>query len=381
MLARFVTTALAAACTAVILCATATAHGVGSSELRLRIDGTAITGEWSIHLADARAAVKLDPGLTGEPGWRDLRNHEADLRAYLGRQLTLTLDGAPCAIALTPAPIEWEDEQQNVTAHLAATAAAEPTQLGMRCDLLFDLDPDHRAYFSIEDARVVNVGRFRDDLRSIAIDVRQFHAAPVAIEFIREGLWHIWTGFDHMLFLLALLLPAALVRAQGAWSPRPGLWPTTIDVLKVVTAFTLGHSLTLCLAFFGAIALPSRWVEATIALSVFAAAWNNLRPFLPGRAWVLAATFGLVHGLGFAGALSNLSIPRHARVLPLAAFNVGVELGQIAIVIVVLPLLYVASRRAWYPRAVMGAGSFVIAWLAVVWVLERSFSLSLFAHG
>jgi hypothetical protein len=91
----------------------------------------------------------------------------------------------------------------------------------------------------------------------------------------------------------------------------------------------------------------------------------------------MAFGFGLVHGLGFAGVLNNLSLPHEARILTLAAFNVGVELGQLAIVGVALPLLFLASRRAWFPRVVMGVGSLLIAWIALVWALERAFSLSL----
>jgi hypothetical protein len=141
----------------------------------------------------------------------------------------------------------------------------------------------------------------------------------------------------------------------------------------------LAHSLTLCLSFFGLVAPKAQWVEVAIALSVGAAAWNNLRPFLPGKAWAIALAFGLVHGLGFAGALKNLSLPVHARGLALAAFNVGVELGQLAIVAVVLPLLYAASRRAWYPRIVLGVGSFLIVWVAALWTIQRTFGLAFFA--
>jgi len=125
------------------------------------------------------------------------------------------------------------------------------------------------------------------------------------------------------------------------------------------------------------LAIPSRLVESAIALSVFAAAWNNLRPFLPGRTWWMALVFGLVHGLGFAGALGQLSLPRQARGLALGAFNLGVELGQIAIVAVALPLLFAASRWGGYPRWVMGIGSLAIAWMAVVWFLERAFGIAL----
>ena len=177
----------------------------------------------------------------------------------------------------------------------------------------------------------------------------------------------------------ALLLPAVLVRTGRDWIPRPRLAAVTREVLKVVTAFTVAHSITLCLGFFGVIRLPEAWIETGIALSVFAAAWNNLRPFLPGRAWIMAFGVGRVHGRGFAGVLANLQLPTRARGLALGAFNVGVELGQIAIVLVALPLLFAASRRAWYPRVVMGLGSLAIAWLAVIWVLERGFNLHLFA--
>ncbi len=146
----------------------------------------------------------------------------------------------------------------------------------------------------------------------------------------------------------------------------------------MVTAFTCAHSVTLALSFFGIIRLPVEITESAIAASVFVAAWNNLHPFLPGKAWVMAATFGLVHGLGFANALAQLGAPPHLRALALGSFNVGVELGQLVIVGVALPLLYAASRRQFYPRVVMGAGSFAICWVAVLWFLERGFDIQLF---
>jgi hypothetical protein len=357
----------------------AAAHGVGTSQLHMRIDGKHIEGTWDLNVHDARLALGLPVMPPGEAAWQDLRPHEPELRALLLRSLTIQADSTACTIALTPAPMEWNREFDYVKFHVVAECPTAPTRLAMHCELLFDIDPKHRAYFSVEDARAINVGAFRTHERSVAFAVRQFHLGEIVWEFVRDGMWHIWTGLDHMLFLLALLLPAALIRTGGTWIPRPGLWASTREVLKVVTAFTLAHSLTLCLSFFGFVRLPQQWIEVGIALSVFAAAWNNLRPFLPGRAWAMALGFGLVHGLGFAGALQNLSLPRHARVLALGAFNVGVEVGQIAIVAAMLPLLYVASRRSWYPRFVMGLGSLAIAWLAIVWVLERGFSLSLFS--
>lgn len=359
----------------------AAAHGVGMSQLRVVVDGVHLEGDWTLHLQDARLALGLDTQLAGEAGWQDLRRHEAELRALLLRSFAIQSDGRPCTIAFTSAPIEWNAEASTVQLRFTGSAPAPPTKLGMDCSLLFDLDPAHRAYFSVEDSRATNVGAFRANLRRAEFPVRQFHAMEVVVEFIRDGAEHIWGGFDHMLFLISLILPATLVRNGRAWSHRQGLWPSAREVLKVVTAFTVTHMLTLCLAFFGVLRLPSQWVEVGIAVSVFAAAWNNIKPFLPGRAWVVALVFGLVHGLGFAGALGNLALPRNARALALGAFNGGVELGQLVVVAIMLPLLYVASRRSWYPRVVMGGGSLLIAWMAVLWVLERAFGLSLFARG
>ena len=355
----------------------ARAHGVGTSEIALSIEGARVDGTWSLNLRDARKLAGLDPELAGDAGFADLRAHEAALRAALAGRLELSADGAAQPVALAATPLEWRRDLGDVRFHVTATFPAPPRRLRIHEELLFDADPSHRAYFSIEDDRVTSVGVLRAWQRAVTVDVHQFHALPTALEFVREGVRHIWTGADHVLFLLALLFPATLLGPAGGWRPRPGLWAGAREVTKVVTAFTLAHSVTLSLSFFHVVTPPAAWVETGIALSVFAAAWNNLRPFLPGRAWVVALAFGLVHGLGFAGALNNLSLPRHARVLALGAFNVGVELGQLAIVAVALPLLYVASRRRAYPRLVMGVGSLGIAWLAIVWALERGAGLSL----
>jgi hypothetical protein len=357
----------------------AEAHGLGMSQLRLQVNGAHLDGQWEIQLRDARRALGLDPQVLGDAGWRDVEGHGEALRTYLTGKLGVSSGGQPCPVELDRAPPEWEPGQEQVLFRLASTCAAEPVRLELRCDLLFDVDPMHRAYFSVEDARVTHVGVFRDAQRSVTVDVHQFHAWSTFTEFVREGVGHIASGVDHMLFLLALLLPAPLLRTGSDWSLRAGLLPTLREVVKVVTAFTLAHSLTLCLSFFGLVAPKAQWVEVAIALSVGAAAWNNLRPFLPGKAWAIALAFGLVHGLGFAGALKNLSLPVHARGLALAAFNVGVELGQLAIVAVVLPLLYAASRRAWYPRIVLGVGSFLIVWVAALWTIQRTFGLAFFA--
>jgi hypothetical protein len=368
----------------VVLCVlvpgAAGAHGLGASQLRLRVDGVRVEGAWEAQLADARRASGLDPAPGGEAGWRELDAREAVLRDRVVRGLTISADGAACAVR-ADAPVEWQRELEQVRVPLRAACPIEPRRLSLGWDLLFDREPTHRAYYAVEDARTTQAGVFRAERRRVELEVRQQHPGADFLEFAREGLRHIWGGIDHLLFLFALLLPAPLVRAEGAWSRREGLGASGREVLKVVTAFTVAHSLTLALATVGGVAPPARLVEVAIALSVLAAAWNNLRPFLPGRAWVMAFAFGLVHGLGFAGALRNLALPLRARGLALLAFNVGVEAGQLAIVVPLLPLLYAASRRRGYARLGMGVGSLAIAWVAALWVLERGLGVALFTRS
>src|SRR5262249_57911702 len=122
------------------------------------------------------------------------------------------------------------------------------------------------------------------------------------LDYGHEGVWHIWTGYDHLLFLLSLLLPAVFIRSAVAgwrWEPANNFRAAFLDVVKVVTAFTLAHSVTLSLAALGFVSPPSRWIESAIALSVVLAALNNIWPLVHAGRWVIALCFGLVHGFGF----------------------------------------------------------------------------------
>jgi hypothetical protein len=148
-------------------------------------------------------------------------------------------------------------------------------------------------------------------------------------------------------------------------------------VLRIVTAFTLAHSITLSLAALGVIALPSRWVESAIALSVLLAALNNLRPITHGRRWIAAFGFGLIHGFGFASVLGDLGLQKGALAASLVGFNLGVEIGQLAIVAAFLPLAWLARRSWFYRRVMMLGGSCLIMLVAAIWLGERVFDLRL----
>ena len=201
------------------------------------------------------------------------------------------------------------------------------------------------------------------------------------LDYLKEGVWHIWIGFDHILFLLSLLLPAVLTFRDRRWMPvgqfRPAFW----DVVRVVTSFMLAHSITLSLAALEVVTLPSRVVESTIALSVVLAALNNVRPVIEERRWLMAFVFGLIHGFGFASVLADLGLPRNALLLALVGFNLGVEAGQLAIVAAFLPLAFLLRATPLYRRGIMTGGSVLIAVVAGIWLLERAFDLRIITAG
>jgi len=214
---------------------------------------------------------------------------------------------------------------------------------------------------------------FSTDSAEQAMQLQAPSAWKTLKQYVVEGIWHIWLGYDHILFLLSLLLPAVLVRMQNHWEPAPSLRRSLIEVLKVVTAFTLAHSITLSLAVLGFVSLPSRFVESTIAASIIVAALNNIRGSIEQKRWVMAFAFGLIHGFGFASALADLGLPQGALALALVGFNLGVEIGQMAIVAVFVPIAFALRGTGFYRRVLLPVGSILIAIIAAYWFAQRAF--------
>lgn len=184
------------------------------------------------------------------------------------------------------------------------------------------------------------------------------------------GMRHIAEGTDHLLFLLVLLLPAPLLVAGGRWSGTTGVRTSLLCILGIVTAFTLGHSITLALAAFGAVHVPSHPIEVLIAVSILVSAVHALRPIFPGREARIAAFFGLIHGLAFASTLSELGLGRWERLAGILSFNLGIETMQMAVVALTLPSLILMSRTRAYPWLRVG-GALFAGVASVGWIVER----------
>jgi hypothetical protein len=370
---------LLAAFMLLIFCTAAFAHKPSDSYLSLRLDQTTVQGQWDIALRDLDHVLGLDADQDGALTWGEVRRRHADIAAYAVARLALAADGSACAIRVTDHLIEQHSDGAYAVLRLGGTCPHAPQELQASYSLLFDADPQHRGLLRLDER-----GETRTAIFSAEAPIQAFVLAEPGrlrqfIDYLKHGVWHIWIGVDHILFLLALLLPAVLIWSERRWQPaahaRSALW----EVLRVVTAFTVAHSITLSLAALGVVLLSSRWVESAIAASVIFAALNNILPVVRGRRWLIAFFFGLIHGFGFASVLSDLGLPQGALLPALVAFNLGVEVGQLAIVAAFLPLAWLLRRSSFYRQVIFAGGSAAVMVLATRWLVERAFDLRLFA--
>jgi hypothetical protein len=276
--------------------------------------------------------------------------------------------------ALRPAQMLVDEHVDGHYAVLRFTANCRfrPAQLAVHYALLFDLDPTHRGLMQITAGRASQAAVLPREAPAVAINLDSPQRGRQFAEFLTEGVWHIWKGFDHILFLLTLLFPAVILYRNGRWEARGSWQASAVDILKVVTAFTVAHSVTLSLAVLGFVRVPSRVVESTIAATVLLGALNNLVPVVLERRWLVAFAFGLVHGLGFASVLADLGLHRTNLALALVGFNTGVEGGQFAIVMLFLPLAVLLRDTVFYRRVFVPVGSGVIGVVAAVWLISRA---------
>ena len=390
--------ALIAAATVVLLPSRAYAHKPSDSYLTLSVSGARITGRWDIALRDLDHAIGVDRDEDGAVTWGELRAARDPVATYALDHLALSTDGAPCPTTLRDLRVASHSDGSYAVLDFDATCPAEARVLTVDYELLFDLDPQHHGILRLDDgagtrAAIFTVRDRRQSFeRSTPAPLHQLGSA------IALGVSHIFSGIDHLLFLVALLLPSVLVRARlptegsepsavgrrptwrngEGWEPVPRLRPALVDVLKIVTSFTLAHSITLSLSALEVLRLPSRLVESGIAASVVIAALNNVVPILEDDRWAAAFALGLLHGFGFSATLMDLGLPRQNLVLTLFGFNVGVELGQMCVVGAFLPLAYLARRTWLYRRVGLVGGSVVIACVATVWLVERAFAVRIF---
>ncbi len=312
----------------------------------LAADGPDVTVR--LKLADGDLAPILGRSDEKRAGRDEAERGAAVASAYLGERIHVSGDNLTCPRSATH-QLGFAERADGFFAvfTLHYRCPRTPSALRIRYDLFFDLDPRHEGLATVTLPHREPVEHlFRTDRRELDAN------RPVALwehlrDYARLGIEHIFSGYDHLSFLLALLLVIP-VGATGV-SVRRGLG----DVVRVVTAFTLAHSVTLLLAGLEVVRLPSRLVEPAIAASIlFVAVENLLRT--PRHRFVLTFAFGLVHGFGFASILREVGLPPRGVLPSLLSFNLGVELGQLAVVALVAPMLTVLRHPArWFTPLVL----------------------------
>jgi HupE / UreJ protein len=355
----------------------AAAHKPSDSYLALRVEDSSVRVQWDIALRDLEYAIGIDADEDAAITWEELHARHDAISAYALARLSISAGGRPCPASRVEHQVDRHSDGTYAVLRFTAACPEKDATLEAKYALFFDLDPLHRGLARLESRGETRGLVFSPEQPRQRLAVAERSALGQFLDFAREGVWHIWIGFDHVLFLLSLLLPAVLERQGGRWVPLPGFRQALWKTFVIVTAFTLAHSLTLTLAALEVVTLPSRWVESAIAASVVAAALNNVYPVLERRLWTIAFLFGLIHGFGFASVLKDLGLPRDSLLLALVSFNLGVEAGQLAIVTLLMPIAF-ALRQSWfYQRLTLSAGSLLIVLLAGVWLAERAFELRL----
>jgi hypothetical protein len=353
-----------------VLAPRAHAHALGTSYLAAEIRGDeAPSLRWDLSVHDLIWTVFIDADFDGLATWQEIQDARSAITGAVLAQLEVSRGGTACALGVADLALARRDEQ-NYLSITMNVACPRTGPLSVGGPLFLTGDASQRVLLSISrgDTRIATT---LSPSEPSWLEPAEVSAWASFGHFIGEGVWHVLIGYDHIAFVLLLLLPSVVRPVEGRWRGAEGVAPVTRDIVTIVTAFTIAHSTTLALAVTGTVALPTGPIELAIAASIAVAGALNLFPSLSRWRLPLAFGFGLVHGFGFANALGEIDAAGVSMLPLLAGFNIGVEIAQLGIVAVVLPLIYLARRRRWYSGGVLPLGSCALGAAGVVWLVQR----------
>ena len=363
----------------------AEAHRVNETYIYFNVTETALSGRFEGMLDDLNEALALDTDRDGIVSETELQSQQDRVFTFFSERLQIRSDGVAKKIT-----------SGSITSF--KTAVGTFVQVGFRVpgitpvpdEIEIDYRPlsdalgrPHTGYALIESNERTGLTENESEISLIfnPLDEPQtliLAGGPwyqIVPDFIVHGVWHIWIGFDHVLFLIMLLLPSVMMVANNRWVPLSSFRPAVWNVVKIVTVFTVSHSVTLTLAALGVVQLPVNLVEAVIALSIIVVAVMHFFPDTHRYILVTVFVFGLFHGFGFANVLAPLGLDLTNRLIGVAAFNIGVEIGQLTIVFALFPLLWLVRGWRLYPPVAFKYTSVVVILLAGIWFIERTFDV------
>lgn len=368
------------------------AHPSPNTLILLDIKTNGVAAEIRLPVSELGMALSANPA-NPKTAEALLGSYKDSLRLYLLSHIHPTgMDGQKWAVEIGEMMIEDVKNPQErnalqdiiVKLWLLPPAGASSRQFILNYDIVMHQVVTHSALVSIrQDWETGIVAEHPAEVGVIAVDARSSQIFPLTISLENKGLWggfksmtglgmrHIAEGTDHLLFLLVLLLSAPLLVSGKKWGGFGGTGYAFTRLVKIVTAFTIGHSLTLLAGAVGWLRLPAQPIEVLIAISILISAIHAIRPVFPDREMLVAAGFGLIHGLAFANTLSGLDLDTKAMMLSILGFNLGIELQQLIVVLLTFPALILLSKQPKIYGFIRIGTALLAGTAAVAWVFER----------
>jgi len=344
------------------------AHKSSDAFLDISITESMASFQLEVAVRDLLLAVPLDTDDNRNVTWGEVEESSTAINKYIVDHLQIINGLKPCSLYSSELNINQHSDGYYLAARYNAICHAYD-DLSVRYTLFFDQDRDHRALVRLLGENQIT--SIISPLQPTWILPHKESSWDATNRVLIQGIWHIWMGYDHVLFLFSLVL-GSLLTYESIETERQSRSRRCIkDIVVVVSVFTLAHSVSLMVVMLGQFRLPMEWVEWTIALTVLLVSLNNLFSIIKKQYWQLTFIFGLVHGMGFANVLSEMNLQHSALFRTLISFNIGVELGQLMILLSLLPviLFFQSTKRASKP--LLQIGSLVIVIVASLWTLER----------
>jgi hypothetical protein len=355
------------------------AHQMSTGYLNLDLSTyqeQSIQGQLQLRWFDVDSQIKLDNNLDGQLQWQEVVSQKDQILQFVEANLSFQANQQRCVLTM-PEGLQADthfDEGYLSVALITDCKSQNIDDLVIKYTGVFAQDPEHKLIINLTGigsdkagiaSQVISV-----DQQQVNIDLQSSDWFSVLSSYVYQGIVHIFIGTDHILFLVVLVLTSVLIYQNGKWIPKLNNSQVVKDTAWVITAFTLAHSVTLSATALGWIVPSSRWVEFGIALSIVLTALNNLWPLVT-RLSLITFGFGLLHGMGFASVLGELGLSEQHTLLSILAFNIGVEAGQLIILLALLPVLFFCRSKQWYPKYGLKLGSIIIGIIAINWSIQR----------
>lgn len=381
-------------CIAIIFCFLAIfkahAHAPGQSYLYFQVYDQKVTTRVEITVDDLNQALDLDLPTNRQAKAEEIEPHLQQIQDYINQNLIISHNQQQY-------PLEYQGYHHFKTGfarfltfdYQIGNLPEIPSQLDVYYGVLLDIEPKHKNLVVIEhnwdggifanESSVSLVFSANSPPQTLDLSSASFFKGFLAV--IKIGFLQIFEGTDHILFLIALILPSVLPRENLGGKPVQSFRLAGFYVIKIAIVFGVAHSITLALATLQIVELSTRIVQSIIALSIAIAAVNIIYPLFGSRIWLIIFAFGLFHGFAFAHVLAKLGIVQEYTFWSLFGFNLGIELGQITIIAIVFLILYLLSKQKFYSQFLPKIIAICLIIISMYWFIERAFDVNLHALG